>query len=70
MERNFEKMETFLLNEQESRDDAFAPENSFIESDEREADVAMLHVLDALMEKKEALALLPEQMQKVILTTE
>lgn len=66
VERNFEKMEAFLLHDQERSDDAFAPENSFIEADEREADAAMLHVLDALMDKKEALQLLPAEIQALI----
>ena len=68
VERNFAKMETFLLEggEGKSNDDVFAAENSFIESDEREADLAMLHVLDSLIANAEALNLVPEEVQKII----
>ena len=70
MERNFDTMDRFLLSSFAGgglqRDDAFAPEHSFVEADEREADLAMLHVLDAVMSKQAAMVLLPSPIQEVL----
>jgi hypothetical protein len=63
-------MESFLLkgenDESNVVEDVFAAENSFVECDNQEVDVALLHALDGVLAIEEALTMLPENIQKKI----